>query len=196
MYDITSLDTFKVLTLAYILLVSWIDPIYIKFVDNSFIKIFWIGTVLSVLLLVDIVLGIVLGIAFIVTIVTLDNKNSKNSITPYPHNQSSYSKYSTYEKFTPPPPLYKVDNSNTKTVIQNNKVIKPQLNVTHDNTNIGQMENQAHIALQKYVVDDLLQKASDDAILPDNYDKFPNPLGLQYNIQGIEKDIVGFNYTS
>lgn len=52
----------------------------------------------------------------------------------------------------------------------------------------------AQKALEKYVVDDYLAKASQSHIWDEkNYNLYPNALGLSYNIQGIQNDIVGFN---
>ena len=55
-------------------------------------------------------------------------------------------------------------------------------------------QDHAHQAIEKYVVEDYLRKASSDGLLSENLDKFPNALGEQFNIQGIEKNIVGYNY--
>jgi hypothetical protein len=52
----------------------------------------------------------------------------------------------------------------------------------------------AQKAIAKYDTDMLLHKASADGIIPQNKDKYLNPLGIQMNIQGIENDIVGFNW--
>jgi hypothetical protein len=335
MYDIKILDIFKVIVLLYILIIYWVDVNYLKFIDNPFVKIFWIGTILSVLLLVDIVLGIVLGIAFIITVVKVDNIASvvlnlpiyeqkpstevelkiqhhnderiDNSMEkkyeierdavrdpkrdegehedhlqesdeirhhphehphqhPHPHTfqypvnvpvqqqepqhihpvlhkdqpkcqrpeaLTSHQELPTekhkvdhqirhcqitppvYTEVEPPidqprtqpiTPVSKIKAVEVKEVKKESKVKHPareypvtkelpQKEVQTQPQEISMTEEDAHKALQKYIVDDYLQKASVDGIIPENYDVFPNPLGLQYNIQGIEKDIVGFNYT-
>jgi hypothetical protein len=53
---------------------------------------------------------------------------------------------------------------------------------------------QAQKAIEKYVVDDYLSKASNSYMWDEtNYNTFPNPLGQQINIQGIDKTVVGYN---
>jgi hypothetical protein len=336
MYDIKILDMFKVTVLLYILIISWVNVDYLKFIDNPFVKIFWIGSILSILLLVDIVLGIILGIAFIITVIKVDNIKSvvvklpiydnkpltaielpinenkpsteveleiqhhnderidnsmelkyeeernmnidaeideryegeqedhvheSDKIRHHPHehpHQHPHQHTFEYPVTVPiqqqepqhihpvlhtesqckrrevisshqelPTEQHKVDHQIrhcqiippvyteveqpitqpiTQPIIQSNEIEYPQreypvteelpqTDVQTKPADISMTEEDAHKALQKYIVDDYLQKASVDAIIPENYDVFPNPLGLQYNIQGIEKDIVGFNYT-
>jgi hypothetical protein len=225
MYDINILDVFKVLVLVYILLISWINYKYLTFVDNPFVKIFWIASIVIILLIVDIVLAIILGIAFIITLLRVD---SKSSLMPLPTVPVSHPVIpeKKIEESREPDHKHNITYDNSKKakcspIITNDPEKKwtqeepayvyiskpaearehplakplPQTDQRFKPAEISMSEADAHNALQKYVVDDYLEKASADAIIPDNYNVFPNPLGLQYNIQGIEKDIVGYDYT-
>jgi len=52
----------------------------------------------------------------------------------------------------------------------------------------------AKAALDKYMIEDSLEKAAADGILKDNYNKYLYPFATQYNIQGVTESIVGYNY--
>ncbi len=52
----------------------------------------------------------------------------------------------------------------------------------------------ARAALDKYMIEDSLEKAAADGILKDNYNKYLYPFATQYNIQGVTESIVGYNY--
>jgi hypothetical protein len=52
----------------------------------------------------------------------------------------------------------------------------------------------AQKALEKYAVESYMAKAAEDGIIPENKDTYLNPLGIQMNIQGIEENVVGYNY--
>lgn len=152
------IDVLKVVVLLYILFVFWVDTKYIEFLSNPLIKNLWIFTIIAVFLFTDIVLGIILAIAFILTLLKLETMEVSNI--------SHYASLPHIEQ----PEFERVQQNDDET---------------------GQ--DTAHQALEKYVVDDYLQKAASDGVIPENYNKFPNPLGKQYNIQGVEKDIVGYN---
>lgn len=156
-------DLFKVIVLVYILVVYWIDTKYLSFLSNPLVKVFWVITIIGVFLLLDIVLGIILGIAFILSLLKLQSLPSVSRVQVLPTNG----------------PVKQV-NASTVAKVQNGLT-------THTNN-----QDVAHHALEKYVVSDYLNKAANDGIIPDNYSKFPDPLG-GYNIQGVDKDIVGYN---
>ena len=62
-------DVLKLIVLVYILVLYWIDASYLTFFSNTLVKVLWVLTIIGVFLFVDVVLGIVLAIAFILSIV-------------------------------------------------------------------------------------------------------------------------------
>ena len=74
--------------------------------------------------------------------------------------------------------------------MQNETDVVPEPSEVKQHEQVHKAET-AHRAIQKYVVDDYLQKAGEDGKIPENFDKYPKTLGIQFNIQGIEKDIQG-----
>lgn len=55
-------------------------------------------------------------------------------------------------------------------------------------------EFNAQSALDKYTIEESLAKAASDGIVRANFDRYLQPLGTQYNVQGITETIVGYNY--
>ena len=49
------------------------------------------------------------------------------------------------------------------------------------------------IVLDKYSVEEMLEKASSAGVIKENANKYLHPLGLEYNAQGVTEDIVGYN---
>jgi hypothetical protein len=155
-----TLDILKVVVLIYVLIVYMVHGKYFSYIRHPLVKGLWIAAILGVFLFVDIVLGIVLGIAFILTLL----------------------KYTSDKEMKP---LLHVEIPNP---IQEDKSRKEHLP-----EDILKDIPKAQQALEKYVIDDYLKKAAEDGIIKENYTKFPNILGNQYNIQGVEKDMMGYN---
>jgi hypothetical protein len=218
MGDIDILDMFKVVFLIYTLVVSWIKPEYLLFIEHSMVQIFWIASILYVVLLVDIVLGVVMAIAFISTLVKVDTKEKLFPIplvgqkapetTPEKTNeqtQQTQETKDTQETTQPLPPVkttpaitHVTEGTSTQKVLSEEHTdnIKPVVTLPqNDMETTGDIVPEAQKAIDRYVVEQLLEKASNDHVIPENYQTFVKPLGLQYSIQGIEKDIVGYNYT-
>ena len=47
--------------------------------------------------------------------------------------------------------------------------------------------------LDRYSVEEMLEKASSAGVIKENADTYLHPLGLEYNAQGVTEDIVGYN---
>jgi hypothetical protein len=162
-------DGLKVLIMFYILSVYFIPREYLVFASDKLVIILWIATAIGLFLGFDMVVGLLLVIALIVSLVGLGNPRLAVQVrhaTPVSVNPLPDHRYEAPQE------------ADTDALEQADKL---QI---------------AHRAIEKYVVDDYLHKASSDGILPENYSKFPNALGVQYNIQGIEKDMVGYNIGS
>lgn len=165
-------DVLKMFVVLYILVIYLVNPVNISFLSHPLVLFIMSTVAFIVFLLYDIVLGIVIGVAVIISVI-------KSKGTPSPTSTSAKANVDATPRSQD---AFTAEESKDK---GNQIELKPMS---------AQDLSLAEKALEKYVVDDLLNKASTDGIIAENYDKFENPLGQQYNIQGIEKDIVGFNY--
>lgn len=175
-------DVFKVLTLLYILVVSFISPKYLAFANNLFVKILLIAITVVIVLIYDIVLGVVMGVALIITFVRADSM------------YDAFPVLNTRQQFLPPVQFIEKVKTKSKQETETTMVIDPPETSYQVETQIETKQEEAQKALEKYAVDSLLHKASTDGIIDEHYNTFPKNLGVQFNIQGIETDIVGYNY--
>lgn len=159
------IDVSKLVILAYILVVFALDPSNLKVINTPVIISLWIATSVTTFLFIDIVLGFVIALGLVITYVKA-NTSTKRKRNNVIIEKQNEPKYET-----------KSDDSIKETFPRDMP-----------------LQDHAHQAIEKYVVEDYLRKASSDGLLSENLDKFPNVLGEQFNIQGIEKNIVGYNY--
>lgn len=170
------IDGSKILILLYILSVYFLPGNFLTFSSSKLVIIVWLATALGLYLFVDPVVGLLLVVALIVSLVRWEKPIQKVHVryaTPVPSQSPQ----------TPPTP----ESPSAKYTQVGEHYESPD----DDTDNKGKVL--ASKAIEKYVVDDYLHKASSDGIIAENYSKFPNALGVQYNIQGIEKDMVGYN---
>lgn len=176
MYIITS-DIYKVLVLFYILVVSFIEPQYLSFANNVLIKICLVVMTVVVLLLVDMTLAFVMGIAIIITFIRSDLPKTLQQIQK------------PEQSFLPPIEFMEKFKFKQNATLPYEHVVDPPINEISEFT----QHEIAQKAIEKYAVETLLHKASMDGIIAENYNKFDKTLGEQFNIQGIEPDISGYN---
>lgn len=195
-----SVDIFKIIVLIYIVTVYWISPDYLTFMSHPVYKVLWIITIIVVFMLVDIVLGVLLAIAFIFSILKLNDKTSPVPVSPptaHAPQPSMNTKQKENARALPQKYVKPVESPATVAAAQHyvSQKLPDKMFANHETSNMHYDNDDANTAIQKYVVDDFLRKAADEGIYShDNYTKFPDPLGQSsYNIQGVEKDIVGYN---
>jgi hypothetical protein len=159
-------DVLKILTICYIVILACLDPKSTKALDFTALHVVMFIVATGVFLFVDIVLGVLMFAAFVVTYVLSSTPTTmmpKHSTTPTPINilKNSTEEYQENEKDFCKKPLVEMEDSAK--------------------------------ALEKYIVDDFLEKAAEDGIIKDNFDVYPDPLTQKHmNIQGVENDIVGY----
>ena len=171
--EVSVIDVSKILAAFYVLLVAGcLDRRHLEPLNHTAVYIVWIIVSLIVLGSCDVVLGVVLAIGCLVTYI-------KTSVQPVVKVKEAYS-----------------------TTLQRAREHMSQASTQEADEKPDMCEGPpvpmegADKALQKYIVDDLLKKAAEDGIIEENMNTFPNSMGAtQWNIQGIEKDMVGFNYT-
>lgn len=157
-------DALKVAFLIYIAVIPWVNPKYVAMIRPLWVKSLWIAATVVVFLFHDVILSIVMLIALVITSIQAE--------IPFKPQQGEKDVEDSPEN------VNKDENEKETDAI--------------DAAVTQQDANEAHEALQKYVVEDLLKKASEDGIIKENVDKYPNALESSWNIQGIEKDMVGY----
>lgn len=184
-----ALDILKMIVLVYIIFVVFLEPIYLSSLHNNVVYGIWIGLATTVFLFIDIVMGILLFAAWIITYIrisTLDKVETNVNYEPETIDQKPVLETRRDVCDGPPVPMEGAAKG-------------LQQYIGHNHIDKGMCENAgektAEEALEKYVVDDYLKKAAEDGIIEENMDLYPNSMGTsQYNIQGIEKNMVGYNY--
>lgn len=184
------INILKVIVLIYIILVVFLEPIHIHPLHNNVVYGIWIVLAIGVFIFVDIVLGIVLFAAWIITYIRVSTFLKVETNVNYEPEVIDYTKPELESRKDicdgPPVPMEGAAKS-LQQYIGHNHIEK---GVCEHPT-----EKTAEEALEKYVVDDYLKKAAEDGIIEANMDLYPNSMGTsQYNIQGIEKNMVGYNY--
>ena len=200
------LDASKVLVLMYILSLNWIDTKHVAFASHHVIKILWIVAIGVVFIIYDIVLAVIMAIALIITLLKIGATPSVPSgYTPHDSKYAMYAMYERMEQAKPvvqkqqplhvePEPQPHVEPVPSQHIENIQDDVHFDDNDVHNDVHNDVLQKNAQLAIEKYVVDDLLKKASEDAFIPENRYKYPALIGGQFNIQGIEKNMTGYNF--
>jgi hypothetical protein len=185
-----TIDVLKMLLLVYIIFAVFLEPKFLLPLHNNVVYLLWITIAIAVLLFVDIVLGIVLFTAWIITYIKVSTPMKVETHTESTPEVIDYKKPELEERKDvcngPPVPMEGAAKG-LQQYIGHNDIKK---DFCEQST-----EEVAEQVLQKYVVEDYLKKAAEDGIIEENINLYPNSMGTsQYNIQGIEKNMVGYNY--
>lgn len=190
-----TIDVLKMLLLIYIIFAVFLDPKLLLPLHNNIVYILWITIAVAVLLFYDIVLGIVLFTAWIITYIKVSTPMKLETHTESEPEVIDYNKPELEDRKDicngPPVPM-EGGAKGLKQYIGHNAIKNDFCGGKEAEED---REEVAEQALQKYVVEDYLKKAAEDGIIEENINLYPNSMGTsQFNIQGIEKNIVGYNY--
>lgn len=180
------IDVAKVILMIYVIFAVFLEPIRLSALHNDIVYWVWIAVAAAVLLFVDIVLGIVLFAAWLITFIKLSTPLKVETHTDSQPEPVHTPEHETRKDICDGPPVPMEGAA---------KGLQQYINHNHIKKDVCDDDLLADQALQKYVVEDYLKKAAEDGIIEENINKYPNSMGTsQYNIQGIEKNIVGYNY--
>jgi uncharacterized membrane protein len=149
------MDITKLGVVAYMIVIAFVDNAKTKNLYNPVLFVVWLVIGLLVLLLLDIVLGVVLLFALLLTFIVSSPSHSSSN-----HTTST---------------LPKKEMTMSKETYDNKDFCEAPL---------IKMEDSAK-ALEKYIEDDYLEKASEAGLIKENLDKQVEPLSANHmDIQG------------
>jgi hypothetical protein len=157
----------KAILIAYIALVLWVNPKTIAALAHPLAQFMWVVAAITIFMLYDVVLGILIAVAYIVTMIHVGKSTTPHSM-----------------------PAVKMSQAKTPEAA----VVGSDEGKQEDDATIEVPPNGSQMALAKYTLDDYLVKAADSGILSENFDSIVNPLGVDMTAQGIEKSSpTGYN---